>query len=108
MQLQNRRCVVTGAASGIGEAIALLFAGEGARLILTDRDRNKLEGVVQRCRLIGAHCYGVVADVGEVDGATAGVDACLGTMKGLTCWSTMQPCLPRLPAPISLWICGKP
>ena len=34
MQLQNRRCVVTGAASGIGEAIALLFAGEGARLIL--------------------------------------------------------------------------
>ncbi len=44
MQLQNRRCVVTGAASGIGEAIALLFAGEGARLILTDRDRNKLEG----------------------------------------------------------------
>jgi 3-oxoacyl-[acyl-carrier protein] reductase len=29
MQLQNRRCVVTGAASGIGEAIALLFAGEG-------------------------------------------------------------------------------
>jgi 3-oxoacyl-[acyl-carrier protein] reductase len=83
MQLQNRRCVVTGAASGIGEAIALLFAGEGARLILTDRDRNKLEGVVQRCRLIGAHCYGVVADVGEVDGATAGVDACLGHYEGI-------------------------
>ena len=83
MQLQNRRCVVTGAASGIGEAIALLFAGEGARLILTDRDRNKLEEVVQRCRLIGAHCYGVVADVGEVDGATAGVDASLGHYEGI-------------------------
>ncbi|MEF3110784.1 SDR family NAD(P)-dependent oxidoreductase [Raoultella sp. WB_B2P2-3] len=83
MLLQNRRCVITGAASGIGEAIAVLFACEGARLVLTDRDSDRLSAVVERCRQSGAVCQGVVADVGEVAGATAGVDACLEYYEGI-------------------------
>ncbi|WP_405424177.1 SDR family NAD(P)-dependent oxidoreductase [Pantoea stewartii] len=72
MQLRMKRCVISGAASGIGAAIAMLFAREGAHLILTDRDSTKLKTVVDQCRQSGVPCFGIVADVGEVEGATAG------------------------------------
>lgn len=38
--LSNKTCIVTGAANGIGRAITLALAGEGANLILTDIDTN--------------------------------------------------------------------
>lgn len=83
MQLQHKRCVITGAASGIGAAIAHLFAREGARLILADRDSDKLAAQVADCQQLGAECYAVVADVGEVSGATAAVDHCLEQYQGI-------------------------
>ena len=83
MQLRDKRCVISGAASGIGAAIATLFAAEGARLILTDRDGGRLKEMVSRCRKAGATCMGITADVGEVAGATAGVDACLAHYDGI-------------------------
>ncbi|KHE02362.1 SDR family oxidoreductase [Pantoea sp. BS_4] len=83
MQLRMKRCVISGAASGIGAAIAMLFAREGAHLILTDRDSTKLKTVVDQCRQSGVPCFGIVADVGEVEGATAGVDACLAQFDGI-------------------------
>ena len=39
-RLQNKTCVVTGAARGIGHAIARRFHEEGATVILTDRDAD--------------------------------------------------------------------
>jgi 3-hydroxybutyrate dehydrogenase len=45
-QLKNRRALVTGAASGIGRATALAFAGEGAHVIVADRDAAGAEAVV--------------------------------------------------------------
>ncbi len=39
MELANRHAVVTGAASGIGRALALRFAEEGARVVVADLDR---------------------------------------------------------------------
>ena len=47
-----RTVLITGAASGIGAAIAEAFAGQGARLALADRDKEKLEAL--RDRLTGA------------------------------------------------------
>ena len=42
-RLQGRRCLVTGAASGIGRETARRFAAEGARVIATDRDAARLD-----------------------------------------------------------------
>lgn len=48
MRLQDKVAIVTGAASGIGRSTAMLFAGEGARLVLNDIDAPALEAVVLR------------------------------------------------------------
>lgn len=83
MQLEQKRAVITGAASGIGLAIASLFAREGARLVLTDRHADNLQKAVAVCRDRGAECIGVVADVGQVAGAQSGVDACVEQFGGI-------------------------
>jgi short-subunit dehydrogenase len=49
-----RTIVVTGASSGIGRALALRYAGEGARLGLTGRDQSRLDAVAAECRKAGA------------------------------------------------------
>lgn len=45
MELKNKVAMITGAAVGIGRACALLFAKAGAKLVLLDVDRAKLENV---------------------------------------------------------------
>lgn len=52
--LHGRRCVVTGAANGIGKATAHLLAAEAARLVLVDLDAEALAGVATECRDAGA------------------------------------------------------
>ncbi len=42
-RLQNKTCIVTGAARGIGLAIAKAFYAQGARVVMTDRDAARLE-----------------------------------------------------------------
>ena len=48
MRLRDKIVIITGAASGIGRATALLFASEGARLVLNDIDRQRLEAVLDQ------------------------------------------------------------
>ncbi|WP_028696723.1 SDR family NAD(P)-dependent oxidoreductase [Pseudomonas cremoricolorata] len=81
--LNNRRAVVTGAASGIGAAIAHAYAEAGARLVLCDRDGERLAAVAAACRALGAEVLECVADVGSREGAQAGVDACVQGLGGI-------------------------
>jgi NADP-dependent 3-hydroxy acid dehydrogenase YdfG len=61
--LSGRTAVVTGAASGIGEALALRLAAEGARVALLARRADRLQALVEKIRAGGGEALAVAADV---------------------------------------------
>ena len=50
MELENRVAIITGASSGIGKAIALAYAGAGARIVLASRNRRMLDECAEEIR----------------------------------------------------------
>jgi 3-oxoacyl-[acyl-carrier protein] reductase len=63
MQINQSVALITGAASGIGEATAKHLAKSGARLVLVDRDESQINRVMSELQSAGAECIGVAADV---------------------------------------------
>ncbi len=59
----SRSILITGASSGIGEALALRYAGENAVLAPCGRDPERLEKVASRCRALGAKVRADIIDV---------------------------------------------
>ena len=55
--------IVTGASSGIGRALAVLLAKQGARLSLAARDQQRLEAVARDCEALGGRALVVPTDV---------------------------------------------
>jgi len=69
MRLQGRHALITGGASGIGLATARRFLGEGARVVLLDRDAARLEQVASELGVAR-----VAVDVAHPDAAARAVD----------------------------------
>ena len=68
----NKVVWITGASSGIGEATAYRFAQEGARLIVTALEADLLDGVVERCKALGApDAVALPFDLSQLDGLPA-------------------------------------
>lgn len=63
MKLQGKVAVVTGAGSGMGRAISLLFAQEGAKVVVSDIQAPHVEAVVAEIKQLGGEASGVTANV---------------------------------------------
>ena len=62
---RGRTCVVTGAGSGIGRALAVELAGRGARVALSDVDLASAEETAASCRTLGAEARAYRLDVAD-------------------------------------------
>jgi 3-oxoacyl-[acyl-carrier protein] reductase len=67
MQLRNRRAIITGSSKGIGKEIALLFAREGADIVLNSSSSSEesLRDLIKEIRDMGRRCIYVRADVSK-------------------------------------------
>lgn len=82
-RIEGKRALVTGAGSGIGRAIAVRFAAEGARVGVLDRDAAAAEATVAAITAGGGTAVPLVADVGDEPQVAAAVDAAVETLGGL-------------------------
>lgn len=75
MKLEGRIAIITGGGSGIGHEACKLFAGEGACVIVADRNRNAASAVAEEIRNIGGKAQPFAVDVGRESEVKAMVDA---------------------------------
>ncbi len=79
-RLEGKTAAVTGAASGIGLACVRALLAEGARVVLIDRDGDKLEAL---CRELGADAHALRADLldpAQNSGIGAGIENLVGPL----------------------------
>jgi NAD(P)-dependent dehydrogenase (short-subunit alcohol dehydrogenase family) len=70
MRLKDKVAIITGAGAGIGEAIAVRFAEEGARLVLNDITEKAAQRAVDLIRKMGVEAVSAVGDISnETDAA---------------------------------------
>ncbi len=75
MKVEGKNAIVTGAAKGMGEAITLTLAREGADIVLTARDTAALEEVADKVENLGRRAKVVACDVCKEDQVRALVDS---------------------------------
>jgi len=76
--LEGRVAIITGAATGIGRATALLFARAGARLTLADTRGDELDRTVAAVREAGGEAVPVIADLARPEDCASVVAAAIG------------------------------
>lgn len=83
MPLRGKRAIVTGAAAGIGRAIAERLARMGAALTLIDRAHEAVEGAAEALRARGAHARALVFDMAELERVEPVIQEAALAMGGL-------------------------
>jgi NAD(P)-dependent dehydrogenase (short-subunit alcohol dehydrogenase family) len=76
--LKGKLALVTGAGGGLGSAISLGFAREGARVIVADIDLSRADATAERIRAAGGEAWSVALDVCD----RAAVQACAADLEG--------------------------
>jgi NAD(P)-dependent dehydrogenase (short-subunit alcohol dehydrogenase family) len=79
----GRVVVITGAGGGIGRAEALLFAQEGARVVVNDVSADGAQAVVEEVRAAGGEAVANTDDISDWDGAGRLVQTAIDTFGGL-------------------------
>ena len=86
MRLKDKVAIVTGAASGIGKEIAIIFAREGAKVAIADLDQKAADATAREINSTGKRAIGVAMDVSneqQVDDGTAKVVEIFGALDVL-------------------------
>jgi 3-oxoacyl-[acyl-carrier protein] reductase len=74
MQIKNKTVVITGAARGIGRALAVRFASQGANVALLDLNASDLEPAVQQCAAFGVRAQAYAVNVSIEEQISAALD----------------------------------
>jgi 3-hydroxybutyrate dehydrogenase len=83
MRLKDKVAVITGAASGIGKEIAIVFAREGARIAIADLDGKAAEATARELDASGKRAIGVGMDVSDEAQVEAGIAKVIATFGAL-------------------------
>jgi 3-hydroxybutyrate dehydrogenase len=83
MRLENQVAIVTGAASGIGRAIAHRFATAGARVVVADLDRDAAAATAREIDADSAKAIGIAMDVTDEQAVDAGVAEVVSRFGGV-------------------------
>ena len=85
MRLKDKVAIITGAGRGIGQATAVKFAREGAKVVVCDLSAEFIADTVKQCEDIGAQTLGAVANVTDSQSLQAMVQATLAKFGRIDC-----------------------
>ena len=83
MKLQDKVCIVTGAASGIGKEIALTYAREGGKVAIADLNKDAAQAVADEITNAGGTAMAVVMDVTSEEQVNAAVAVVIAAYGGV-------------------------
>jgi 3-hydroxybutyrate dehydrogenase len=83
MKLKDKSALITGAASGIGKDIALLFAREGAKIAVADLDKNAADATAAQIRANEGQAIGIAMDVTDEAAVNKGVASVIDAFSGI-------------------------
>jgi len=83
MILRGKKVLITGASRGIGRAIALAYAAEGADVAITGRNYANLKPIIDEIENIGRKAEGFEWDVSRIDGFDRRIEEIAGKLEGL-------------------------
>lgn len=83
MRLKGKKAIITGAASGIGKATAFRLAAEGAKVVISDINLEKLEQVEKDINARGGQAVSILADVRNKEQVKEMVDTAVNYFGGV-------------------------
>lgn len=83
MKLKDKVAVITGAASGMGKAMAILFAKEGAKVVVADMNQDGINAVVKEIEANGGKAKGVVTNVAKEEDISNMINTAVKEFGGL-------------------------
>ena len=83
MRLKDKAAIITGAASGIGKEIAIIFAREGAKVAIADLDQKAADATAKEIDPSGKRAIGVAMDVASEEQVEAGTKKTIGAFGRL-------------------------